>query len=137
MSYQDNPNSGKIESLLKHAESKWDKDDYQEAIKIYNKILEINPHDIWSYWERALIKKKKGDWEGAFKDLNRLLEINASHSFAYYQRAVIKEHFKDKRGAESDYAKASEYREKEMKIFKEQQTKRLQMSSKRNHPEVE
>jgi tetratricopeptide (TPR) repeat protein len=134
---QKNETDDRREELLQHAESKWDRGDFHEAVRVYNKILELDPNDVWSYWERALIKRRKGDWEGALKDLNRLLEIDSTHSFAYYQRALIKEHFKDRKGAELDFGAAASYREKEMKIMREEQSHKLQMSMKKHRPDSE
>jgi Flp pilus assembly protein TadD len=110
MAKNENTNTD-IEQFLRQAEAKIERKDYQGAVKFYNRILEINPNDTWTYWERALAKKSNNDFQGALRDLNAAIEIDPSNSFAYIQRGLIREKNGDKKGAESDFEKAKHIRE--------------------------
>ena len=106
-----NPPTPEVEQLLKQVEARLDRKEYSSALKLYNKILEMNPQDSWSYWERAMIKKAMNDNSGAMKDLSQAIELDPSNSFAFFQRGLLREKSGDKRGAEADYEKADRLRE--------------------------
>jgi len=94
-----------IENLLRLAEGRLDKKDYQGAIKFYSKILAVTPDDAWTFWERGLAKKSKNDISGALEDFTKAISIEPDNSFFYYQRALIREKKGDHRGARDDFEK--------------------------------
>ena len=47
-----------------------------EAIDIYNKVVEVNPFQIDAYRERGKIKYDRGDKLGAQEDMQKVLELN-------------------------------------------------------------
>lgn len=106
-----NPPTPEVEQLLRQVETRLDRKEYSSAIKLYNKILEINPQDSWTYWERAMIKKAANDISGAMKDLSLSIELDPTNSFAFFQRGLLREKSGDKKGAEADFEKADRLRE--------------------------
>jgi tetratricopeptide (TPR) repeat protein len=42
--------------------------DYKDAIKHYNKALEINPKNAYAFYNRAIAKEDSEDLEGAIQD---------------------------------------------------------------------
>ena len=47
-----------------------------EAIDIYNKVIDLNPFQMDAYRERGQIKFERGDKRGAQEDMQKLLELN-------------------------------------------------------------
>jgi tetratricopeptide (TPR) repeat protein len=95
---------------LGKAESCYDRGDYPGAIHAYGRLIQLDPEDTWSYWERSLMKKAKGELNGALKDLDKAITLDSQNSYAYYQRAIVKEKQKNKKGAEADFAMAQNLR---------------------------
>ena len=76
-----------IQWLLEHAADEEDvllvaarithaKGNDDEAINIYNKVVEINPFQVDAYRERGQIKFERGDKGGAQEDMQKVLELN-------------------------------------------------------------
>ena len=47
-----------------------------EAIDIYNKVVDVNPFQVDAYRERGQIKFERGDQSGAQEDMQKVLELN-------------------------------------------------------------
>ena len=47
-----------------------------EALDIYNKVIDMNPFQMDAYRERGQIRYEKGDKKGAEEDMQKLLEMN-------------------------------------------------------------
>ena len=81
---------------------------YSQAIKLYNKALEMDPENDLAYFNRGLAKIKLKDYLGAISDFDKAIEINPQYAEAYLNRASLKGNMDDYRGAISDYDKALE-----------------------------
>ena len=55
---------------------------YEEAIKDYDKAIELNPNDAYYYSNRGDSKKQLGRYEEAIKDYDKAIELD--HNTAYY-----------------------------------------------------
>ncbi len=53
---------------------------YNEAVNIYNKVIELNPFCIAAFKERGAIKLGLGDKRGAEEDQKAVLELNPVHN---------------------------------------------------------
>lgn len=53
---------------------------HDEAVGIYNKVIELNPFCIAAFKERGAIRLGLGDKRGAEEDLNAVLEIDPVHN---------------------------------------------------------
>ena len=67
-----NKNSNKNKINL--AKDFFDKQNYKEAIKWFNKI-KIKKDNYWIYGDRALAKMNIGDYKGAIKDFNKAIKF--------------------------------------------------------------
>ncbi len=67
------------------------KGDYENAIKEYNRALEINPKYAEAYYNRGDAYDDMGDKERAIADYNRALEINPKLSWAYFGKGLAYE----------------------------------------------
>ena len=44
----------------------------------FNKAIEINPHGINAYINRAILRKKQGDLEGSLADQNKAIQLTTN-----------------------------------------------------------
>jgi tetratricopeptide (TPR) repeat protein len=81
---------------------------YQNAIKYYRKVIELNPNYNGIYYNIGLSKVKLKDYEGAILEYNKELELNPENPIAFNNRANAKVNLEDFTGALQDYNKALE-----------------------------
>ena len=62
--------------LLLHARLTEAKGEHDEALSIYNKVIDVNPFQIDAYRERGKIRYEQGDKQGAEEDMQKVLELN-------------------------------------------------------------
>ena len=48
----------------------------EEALNIYNKVIDLNPFCVPAFEQRAALRRQMGDDAGADADINALKEIN-------------------------------------------------------------
>ncbi|WP_300366855.1 tetratricopeptide repeat protein [Brachyspira sp.] len=65
--------------------------DNEEAIKDYNKAIELNPNDSNAYNNRGNVKSDLGLYEEAIKDYNKAIELNPNYSNAYFNMVLAKQ----------------------------------------------
>ncbi|MDO4159540.1 MAG: hypothetical protein Q4D41_03685 [Prevotellaceae bacterium] len=53
------------------------KDNYEESLSYYEKVIEVNPFRVEAYRERGMMKQEKGDEAGAKDDLAKVAELSA------------------------------------------------------------
>jgi len=68
---EDNEDVLLMAARVAHAEGRVD-----EALKIYDKIVDMNPFQLDAYRERGQIRFEQGDKKGAEEDMQKLLEMN-------------------------------------------------------------
>lgn len=77
--------------LLEHTEDEEDvlltvariahaKGNDDDALNIYNKVVDVNPFQIDAYRERGQIKFNRGDKDGAQEDMQKVLELNPNET---------------------------------------------------------
>lgn len=77
--------------LLEHTEDEEDvlltvariahaKGNDDDALNIYNKVVDVNPFQIDAYRERGQIKFDRGDKDGAQEDMQKVLELNPNET---------------------------------------------------------
>lgn len=62
----------------------------EEAIKLYDKAIEINPTVAQAYFNRGACKGNNFDFEGAIKDYDKAIELNPNYMEAYGNRGNAK-----------------------------------------------
>lgn len=62
----------------------------EEAIKLYDKAIEINSTVAQVYFNRGVCKGNSFDFEGAIKDYDKVIEINPQYMEAYGNRGNAK-----------------------------------------------
>ena len=65
------------------------KDNYQRAIRKFDKSIALNPNDK-TYYARGNVKQKSGDYEGAIQDYTAAISQNSDYAEAYYARGDVR-----------------------------------------------
>ena len=79
---------------------------FADAIKDYNKALEINATDFNAYYNRGLAKFEIKKYRDAINDYDQAILINSKYSRFYYNRGLTRLAIKDKKNACVDFAKS-------------------------------
>lgn len=64
----------------------YNKGQYDQAIKDYNKAIEIDPGNAVAYINRGFAYRNKGQYDQAIKDYTKAIEIDPGNADAYYNR---------------------------------------------------
>jgi tetratricopeptide (TPR) repeat protein len=60
--------------------------DYQNAIRSYDRAIEINPNYADAYYNRGLAYKNLKDYQNAIRSYDRAIEIDPNYANAYCNR---------------------------------------------------
>jgi tetratricopeptide (TPR) repeat protein len=104
------------EDYLKRGIERLESKDYQGAISEFNKLLEIEPKNIYAYVGRGAAKMYLEQYQSAKSDFDKALEITPDISLAYYFRGITNYALQDKPGAIADLRKASTLFKQENKL---------------------
>lgn len=63
---------------------------YEEAIQLYNKVIELNPTVAQVYFNRGACRGNSFDFEGSIKDYDKAIEIDPQYMEAYGNRGNAK-----------------------------------------------
>jgi tetratricopeptide (TPR) repeat protein len=88
------------------ANEKYDRGDYNGALRDYNRAIAMNPQYAFAYNNRANLRFQQKDLRGALTDYNRAIALKPNLALAYSNRGNIKAEFKDTKGALADYNRA-------------------------------
>jgi len=75
---------------------------FEQAIKYYEKAIELDSKNAFYYTSCAFARFQVGDVEGALSDVNKALEICPAYSDAYYVRSIVRRALGDYIGARED-----------------------------------
>ncbi len=67
---------------------RWKEGNFDAAIKAYSKSIDLNPHFIPAYSNRAAAYGRKGDHDLAIQDHNKVIELNPHFAISYANRAA-------------------------------------------------
>ncbi|MBC1197475.1 tetratricopeptide repeat protein [Microcystis aeruginosa BLCCF158] len=79
---------------------------HDEAIAIYNKMLEIYPNDADIYLNRGFEREEQKDYQKAIADYNQAINLNPNNIFAYTFRGGARINLGDYQGAIADFNQA-------------------------------
>mgnify|MGYP001239927067 FL=1 len=72
---------------------------YEDAITLYTKAININPGFAEAYFQRGCAKHYSDNYEGAIEDFNTSISLQPKNELFYKQRASSKTMIKDYNGA--------------------------------------
>lgn len=89
------------EDYFIYDQRKYEKKDYQGALRDYNRAISINPNFAQGYGGRGTVKHMQlRDYRGALDDYNRAIQLRPDLAIVYKFRGELKtEHFQEDRGA--------------------------------------
>lgn len=94
---QDFYNQGKIKA---------EKENYEEAIALFSKALEIDPYFADIYYQRGLAYFNLGQTYNAIANFDQAINLDSKHQQAYYSRALAKVSLKNLLGSFNDINKS-------------------------------
>ena len=80
--------------------------DYNSAIKDYDKAIQINNNYLKAYYNRGLSYASLEDYDKAIEDFSKVIELKPDFAEAYHLRGLAKEYNSDLDGAAADYEQA-------------------------------
>lgn len=81
---------------------------YNNAIKIYNSLINLIPNNAENYAGRGLAYHALGEPKQALIDFTKAIDLEPDNGYRYSSRAFIKDYLGDFPGALDDYNKAVE-----------------------------
>ena len=88
------------------------KGNYEEAIREYDKAIEVNPGYAVAYYNRSVAYTKTRQYERAINDCNKVLQLDPKHANSYYTRGVSCWHLGSKNQAIKDLQAAANLKHK-------------------------
>ncbi|MBW4616227.1 MAG: tetratricopeptide repeat protein [Desmonostoc vinosum HA7617-LM4] len=95
----------KVEAYQSQGQIRLIKKDYQGAIALLTKVIQLNPESV-HYNNRAYARLRSGDKQGAIADYTKSLQINPNDINAYSGRAFARLQSGDAKGAIADYTQS-------------------------------
>ncbi len=106
------------EYFFNRAQDKYEVANYKEAIRDYNRALELSPTEICLvYSMRGNAKRNLGDLDGAISDQNKALDFDPLYADGYFNRGSAKYKMGDLNGAINDYTEAIKINPKDSDAF--------------------
>ena len=94
--------SQSAEDFFKQAYANYKSGNFENAVILFEKGLEIDPNETDAYILMAESKLYLSDFNGAITDLNKALSLNPKNAYAYFQRASARMMIDDNSGALQD-----------------------------------
>lgn len=82
--------------------------DYKEALKDFDKAVELDPRNLEAYNNRGVVLGILGDHYKAIQDFNRAIELKPTDSEAYKSRGVSKLYLEQRQSGCLDLTKAQQ-----------------------------
>ena len=83
-------NGSENQAYLEHGYESIVAGDYNQALKNFNKAIEIDPESVEAYNNRGLILGIMGDYTSALADFNRSIHLDPDNAEAYKSRGITK-----------------------------------------------
>jgi len=75
----------------------------EEAIKLFDKSIELKPDEVVSWYNRGIAKNMLGLYEQALPDFEQTIKLYPGYKKGYLNRGTTKKHLTDYEGAIADY----------------------------------
>lgn len=98
-------NSAVIAEAIKRGEALHSEKKYDEAVREFDRAINLEPANVEAYRLRGRSKREKGDLQGALNDFNRALELEPDNNRTLLGRGLVREKLGDLQGAMTDYTR--------------------------------
>jgi tetratricopeptide (TPR) repeat protein len=78
------------------------------TLQDYNNVLELDPDNALTLYNRALLKSMTKDYESAIEDYSAVIDINPFNVYAYFNRGIVYAEMEKYNFAEDDFSTAIE-----------------------------
>ncbi len=89
--------------LMEKAQEEEDKDNFDEALKLYTKAINCSLEKSLSYYKRGEIYFSKGENKKSLFDYDKAIDIDPEYPIYYFSRAFSKFNLEDLEGAKYDF----------------------------------
>ena len=79
---------------------------YTFAIDAFNKSIELNPHDVYSYFCRGVAYSKLGNLNKAIEDYSKIIQLYPQLAFGFNKRGIAYDKLGKHQHAIEDYSEA-------------------------------
>ena len=86
--YSHKNRSPELEKLLDKGDCLYDQSEYQEAISYYDKVLGMDPNDVYALQSKGLALKNLGRYEEAISYYDKVLKIDPNDTGALNNKGV-------------------------------------------------
>ena len=102
------PNNKKLTSLLAEGSNLVNKEEYNKAIDIFSKTIELDPSWAEAWNKRATVLYLSGEFEKSQKDIDKVLQLEKRHFGALAGQGLVNIQLKNYEKAIESYEKAKE-----------------------------
>ncbi len=95
-------------TFIKQGDDLYEKNNYQQALDVFNKAVEADPNSAAAYAGRCLARRGLQDNAGALADCSQALQLDPNNADAYRGLSMIKRGNNDYQGALADANRAIE-----------------------------
>lgn len=78
----------------------------QESIEFYTEAIQLDPDDVYAYYERAEAYFNLGQYQKAISDLTKVIEFAPNDEYAYFYRGLTHYNLLEYHKAITDFSKA-------------------------------
>lgn len=86
--------------------SLYEEEEYNSAIAVYGRAIELNPNFVTAYNNRSAVYADLGEYDLALQDYNQIIELDPTFHSAYYNRGTIYADLEKYQLAIADYSRA-------------------------------
>ena len=95
----------KLQELLAEGESNYDTGKFEEAVKIFNKVISLFPSNIEAYFYRGSSYMALNMYDMAIEDYSKVIDLDLDHYKAYLNRGITYSEKGELDKAIEDYSK--------------------------------
>lgn len=95
-----------LEDYMRRAQESYQRREYEEAVKNYDKAIELNPKDATIYRRRGFARLNLDRYEEAMKDFNKAIHLNPMDAVTYRGRGFAETNLKRYKEAIENFDKA-------------------------------
>ncbi len=95
-------NEARVNPIIERGDRAYGEGKYKDAVKEYDKALEIDPENAEIYRKRGIANRARGDEKDALKDFDKAIELDPSNSKSYLGRGLVHREMKNYEKAMDD-----------------------------------
>ncbi|MEO6671776.1 MAG: tetratricopeptide repeat protein [Ferruginibacter sp.] len=91
-------------ALYKQGNEKANEGNYEEAIVLFTKTIEVQPENYYAWYNRGISKSRMNQYEEALIDFEQVVRLNPEYKKGYLNRGIARKHLTDYDAAMADYS---------------------------------